>query len=187
MTGEHADLSTLLGYWQRELEDAQEAAFEKHYIGCELCSRRLAEVEVLAIGVRGAFASGRVGAIITPAFVELLRSHGVRLREYRVPRNGSVNCTVGPDDQMLLGRLQVPLEGVERVDAIAVHAGDARVEDVPFDAATGEVLLAPSVELMRTLPEHREVVRLVAVRSGRDRVLGEYTFNHSPWRGSPAP
>jgi hypothetical protein len=182
MTGEHADLATLLSYWQRELEDAQESAFEKHYFGCALCSAALAEVEAIAAGVRGAFASGRVGAVITPAFATLLRSHGVRVREYRVPRNGSVNCSVAPEDQVLLGRLQVPLDGVERLDAIAVHADGHRLEDVPFDASTGEVLLAPSVALMRSLPEHQEVVRLVAVGPGGDRVLGEYTFNHSPHR-----
>jgi hypothetical protein len=30
------------------------------------------------------------------------------------------------------------------------------------------------------MPAHTQVVRLVAVEPGGDRVLGEYTFNHSP-------
>jgi hypothetical protein len=35
---------------------------------------------------------------------------------------------------------------------------------------------------MRTLPAHREVVRLMAVDAGGERLLGEYTFNHSPFQ-----
>jgi len=174
----HTDLATLLGYWAGELDEAQEAAVEEHYLGCETCSARLAEVEALASGVKGAFAAGRVGAILTPGLVERMRSHGVRLREYVVPRNGSVNCSVGPDDQMLLGRLQVPLEGAERIDVVVDYEGEHRLEDVPFDPATGEVILAPSVEFMRTLPAHREAVRVLAVGPGGERLLGEYTFNH---------
>jgi hypothetical protein len=182
MTAVHADLATMLAYWQGELDEPREAAFEEHYLGCEVCSARLAEVEAIAAGVRRAFTSGRLGAIVTPAFVEQLRSRGVRLREYFVPCNGSVNCSVAPEDQVLLSRLQVSLEGVERLDAITVHEGEHRLEDVPFDAASGEVVLAPCVEMVRTLPQHRQSVRLVAVGPGGDRLLGEYVFNHSPHR-----
>ena len=173
----HADFQTLLAYWLGELDDAQQAAVEEHYLGCAECSARLAEVEALASGVRRAFSSGRIRAVVTPAFVEQLRSRGLRLREYRVPCNGSVNCSVWPEDQVLLSRLQVPLEGVERLDVIS---GEHRLEDVAFDPASGEVVVAPSIAHIRTLPAHRHVMRLVAVGSDGDRVLGEYVFNHSP-------
>ncbi len=176
----HADLPTLIAYWLGELDPADEAALEEHYLGCADCATRLAEVEALAAGVRGAFGAGRVGAVLAPAFVDRLRSSGVRLREYRVPRNGSVNCSVGPEDQVLLSRLEAPLEGLERVDAVRVDGDMHRLEDVPFDAARGEVVLAPSIAHMRTLPAHRQVWRLVAVGAEGERVIGEYTFNHSP-------
>jgi hypothetical protein len=177
----HADFPTLLSYWLRELDEASEAAVEEHYLGCAECSARLAEVEALASGVRCAFAGGRVATVMPPAFVERLRSAGVRLREYRVPRNGSVNCSVGPEDQLLVSHLQVPLGDVERVDAlVTLEEGAHRLEDIPFDAASGEVVLAPGIEHLRTLPAHRQVVRLLAVGAEGERVLGEYTFNHSP-------
>jgi hypothetical protein len=107
----------------------------------------------------------------------------VRLREYRVGRNGSVNCSVGPEDQLLVSRLEVPLEDVERVDAVVMLEDSAhRLEDIPFDRASGEVVLAPGIEHIRSLPAHRQVVRLLAVGAGGERVLGEYTFNHAPPR-----
>ena len=178
----HADLATLVAYWLGELDEAAEAALEEHYLGCAECSARLAEVEAMASGVRAAFAGGRLGAVVTPAFVERLRSRGVRLREYRVPPNGSVNCSVAPQDDLLLSRLEAPLEGVERIDLVAVFEGEHRLEDIPFDPASGEVVVAPSIAFIRTLPAHRQVMRLVAVGADGERVLGEYTFDHSPHR-----
>jgi hypothetical protein len=173
-----ADLATLLSYWLGELDEPREAAIEQHYLGCGVCSARLADVETLADGVRRAFASGHLPAVLTPAFVERMRAEGLRLREYRVPCNGSVNCSVAVEDQVLVSRLQAPLEGVGRVDALI---GEARVrlEDIPFDAASGEVVLAPGIERIRAMPPHRHVVRLVAIEGSGERVLGDYTFNHT--------
>ena len=177
----HIELPTLLAYWLGELHESQEAVVEEHYLGCAACSAQLAELEALSDGVCRAYANGRVGAIVTPAFVERMRARGLRVREYRVPRNGSVNCSVAPEDDVLFGRMQVPLEGVKRIDVVAAPGGgdEHRMEDVPFDAASGEVVLAPSIALIRSLPSHRDIVRILAVGADGERVLGEYTFNHS--------
>ena len=184
MSAKHADLATLAAYWQRELDDAQEASIEEHFLGCGECAARLAELEALGDGVRRAFAGGRVSMIVTPAMVDAIRSRGVRVREYRVPRNGGVNCSILPDDEVLVGYLlDVPLDGVSRVDALVMPHDAHRLEDVPFDAASGTVVIAPPMQKLRGMPAHRQVVRLVAVEAGGDRVLGEYTFNHSPHQG----
>lgn len=177
--GTCADFGMLVAYWLGELDDGREAALEQHYLGCGECSARLAEVEALASGVRRAFAKGLVSAVVTPAIVDRLRAKGMRVREYRIPLNGSVNCSVAPGDELVVGRMEAPLHGVSRVDAVVVYEGETRLVDIPFEAASGEVLIAPSIAHLRTLPAHREVVRLVAVEAGEERVLGEYTFNHS--------
>jgi hypothetical protein len=107
---------------------------------------------------------------------------GVRVREYRIPHNGSVHCSVAPDDDMLLSRLQAPLAGVRRVDAIS-RVGDVeeRRDDVPFDPASGEVLYTPKVADVRLAPAHDVHVRLLAVEDGSERELGHYTLHHQPW------
>lgn len=174
-----ADFGMLVAYWLGELDEGPESALERHYLGCGECSARLAEVEALASGVRRAFADGRVAAVITPAIVDRLRAKGMRVREYRVPRNGSVNCTVAPEDQLVVGRMQAPLQDVSRIDAIVLYEGEFRLSDIPFEAASGEVVLAPSIVHLRRLPAHREIVRLVSVEAAGERLLGEYTFNHS--------
>ena len=183
----HADFSTLIDYWFGELDEAAQAALEEHYLGCGACSARLAEVEALASGVRRAFTGGLVRGVVTPAFVEKVRSSGVRVREYRVERNGSVNCTVAPEDQMLVSRLQAPLEGVRRVDVVvssSVTQGPLRFDDVPFDPAAGEVVMAPSIAYVKSMPAYVTVMRVLAVEAGAERVLGEYTFSHSPHASS---
>lgn len=180
------DLESLVQYWLGELEPDREALFEEHYFACAACSQSLEDLVALRDGVRAAFAQGLVHTFFTPAFASRLADRGLRVREYRVTRGGSVNCTVGPDDDVVLGRMAAPLGGVRRVDAILRSANDTRVPDLPFDPEAGEVVLAPSMRWLRSLSTYRDVVRLVAVEDDGERVLGDYTFDHSAWPGAAA-
>ena len=177
------DIPALTEYWLGELDEAATARIDEHLLGCGGCSERLDELIALARGIRAVFGQGAVHAFVTEAFVRRLAERGVRLREYRVPRNGSVNCTVAPEDELLVSRLEAPLAGVSRLDAISYLADEpAHVfHDIPFDAASGEVVVTPRIARIRSMPAHRLRVRLVAVEAGGERVLGDYTFNHTPF------
>ncbi len=172
-------LATLVDYWIDGVEDAE--SIEEHFLGCEECSGRLAEVVALGEGIRAAFQQGAVRAFLTDGFVRQLIQRGVRVREYQIALNGSVNCFVSDEDDLVLGRLAVPLEGVTRLDAVSYVADQPGVliEDVPFDASRGEVLLAPKMTALRAMPSRRHIIRLVSVGPEGKRVLGEYTLNHT--------
>jgi hypothetical protein len=178
-------LATLLEYWVGELDEAREAALEEHLLGCGHCSAALQSLVDIAGEVRAAVRTGAVHAALTDAFLKRLAAQGLRVREYRVPHNGSVYCTVAPDDDLLVSRLEAPLAGVERLD-VERSGGDAqgleRLRDVPFDATAGEVILATRIERVRALPESTARIRLLAVGPSGERLVGEYTFNHTPWR-----
>lgn len=181
----HIALEELLAYWFGELSPQAEAPIEAHVMGCDACTERLEELAALASGVRAAFRAGRVAAVISAPFLEVLRRHGLRLREYRVPPGGRVNCTLLAEDDGVVSRLQAPLAGVQRVDLLQrleLDGGvrEERVADVPFDPAAGEVLNFPSAAQLRTMPAHTVRMRLVAVEEGSERTLGEYTFAHTP-------
>jgi hypothetical protein len=108
----------------------------------------------------------------------------VRVREYRVPHNGSVNCSIAPGDDIVIAHLEAPLTGVTRLDLLEMDAAGrklSRMEDIPFSAAAGGVAFAPRVDLLRTLPTSTTRLRLLAVETGGERVIGEYTFHHSPY------
>ena len=175
----------LLGYWLREMDDEAQTKLEEHLFGCAECSGRLARLVNLAKAIGQEFQEGRLGStlILTPPFVQQLKAAGMRIREYQIPAGGSVNCTIAPDDDLVVSHLAAPLEGVGRLDFIFESAGwNQRLQDIAFDPASGAVAFAPSVAELRRLGVSTHRVQLVAVSADAERVIGNYTFNHSPWR-----
>jgi hypothetical protein len=95
------------------------------------------------------------------------------------------HCTIRAEDDAVVSRLKASLVGARRVDALhSIEVGGRverlKAEDVPFDAQAGEVLLMPAPTQLRNMPAHTWRVQLVAVEEGRERVLGDYTFQHAP-------
>ncbi|MBL8385460.1 MAG: hypothetical protein JNM90_20420 [Burkholderiales bacterium] len=173
----------LLAYWLGEQDPAREAQADEHLLGCGDCSARLRGLVDLAGAVRDAVRSGAVEAVLPASLVAHLAAAGARLREYRVAPNGSVQCTVAPEDDLLITRLEAPLADVERLD-LERAAGDAveRLHDVPFDPAAGEVVLTARMDRVRALPATTVRMRLLAVAASGERVIGEYLFHHTPHR-----
>ena len=180
------EFEALIAYWLGELPATAEAPIEEHVLGCAYCTRRLEELAALAFGIRAAVRNGAVRAMITQPFLEHMKRQGMRIREYRLAPGERVACTIAADDDAVVGRMQVPLVGVKRVDALqSLDLGDGRmqqwrVEDVSFDQDAGEVLLLPSAAELKTLPAHTLRVQLVAVEEAGEKLLGEYTFAHRP-------
>ena len=106
----------------------------------------------------------------------------MRVREYFIPQGGSVYCSVSPQDEVLVGRLLAPLEGVSRVDVavrLSLKDGEEWAYDVPFDVASGQVLIAPKISQVRKLPTQDVYIRLLAVDDKSSREIGRYTLHHS--------
>lgn len=178
------DWSTLLAYWLGEQDPDTEARTEEHYLGCELCSRRLEELASLAQGVRAVANTGAFDAVLTEHFVQIQKERGQHVRTYHVPRNGSVNCTIAPEDDLVVSHLEAPLADIIRLDLIFVgpdEKSEIRREDIPFIPESGSVMVATSTAMLRTLPKSTARLRLLAVDDHGERVIGDYTFNHTPY------
>ena len=184
---DHPSIDALLDYWLHDSDAAATEAIDEHLMQCEACGRALDDLVALGDGVRAAFRSGAVSAMASDAFLKRLVDHGVQVREYRLPPNGSVNCTVGPDDELLVAHLETPLQDVDRLDAVVTLSFEPdvqhRLQDVPFDARAGEVLWMPKFGLVRNAPAHTAEVTLLSVDAGGANELGRYTFHHQPWPG----
>jgi hypothetical protein len=184
----HPDWQALVDYWLGDTDAAATEAIDAHLLHCDACGEVFDAVVALGRGVRGAFARGLVPSVLTPDFVERLRASGRRVREYRVSPGGSVLCSVGPDDEVLVSRIGASLAGVERLDALLTFSfapgHEERLHDLPFDAEAGEVLLSPKLADVRRQPAHDYVLRLLAVGGGGEREIGRYTFHHQV--GPPA-
>jgi hypothetical protein len=149
---------------------------------CDECTARLNALARLSEGVRRITREGNVSAILPAPFVRRLRDVGLRVREYRLQAGGSVACTIAPEDDLVLAHLHAPLQDVERLDVVFhdVSANSrTRVEDVAFDPTAGEVVLLPNATHLRQVVSMTLQVQLLAADSARDRIVGEYTFNHS--------
>ena len=185
MADGHVPVETLLAWWLHETDAAETDAIDEHLLRCDACGETLDALVALGDGVRGAFKAGLVGAIATGEFVARLVARGRRVREYRLPCNGGVDCTVAADDELLVGRLQTPLGGVERLDAVLEFSFAPgvrhRIEDVPFQAGAGEVIYLPKIADVKAMPAHTHTVTLVARRGGAESARGTYTFRHRPW------
>jgi len=178
-------LDTLIAYWLGEMDSDTEEQTEEHYIGCAYCSQRLEQLEGLAQGIRQLARTSGVNMIANDAFVRRLTEDGLHVREYRVPLNGSVNCTVAAEDDFVVGRLEVPLAGVQRVDLLTLDGdGDIALcqEDIPFVAESDNVVFIPGIDVIRAMPKSTLHVRLLAVDDMGEHILGDYKFNHTPDR-----
>ena len=179
------DFATLVDYWFGDLDATQQDTFEDHLFGCEHCTTRLAELVHLGAGIRTAFRTGAVRAILPHALLEAMRRASLRLREYRLTPGSSVNCTIASTDDFVVATLHAPHTGVQRVDLVHLDdhgTPDARLEDIPFDPSTGTVLLAPASASLKQRSAFTDRIRLIAVDAAAERTLGEYTFLHTAER-----
>jgi len=186
----HADCSapippvTLLAYWLGELDESAESQVDEHLLGCGNCAAQLQALVELGEDIRKLVESGRLRGVFTDALPKRLAEAGLHVREYRVSRNGSVNCTIAPDDDVVLARLEAPLADVRQLDLLVFGPdgrGHERHEHVPFVASASEVVVVPGTDLLRALPISTMRMQLIAVEHGSDRMIGEYTFHHTPW------
>jgi hypothetical protein len=173
----------LLAYWLGEVEPDAETLLDEHMFACADCSARLAALVELGAAVRRELLRGTFGAVLPAPFVRRLKEAGVRVREYTLEPGESVDCTITPHDDLLVAHLRAPLRGVQRVDLVYEDPAAGmrhRASDIAFDHAAEGVAFMSNAAYVRTLGPARQHVRLLAVDGAEERVIAEYTFNHSP-------
>ena len=97
--------------------------------------------------------------------------------------DGSVQCTITPADDLVAAHLGVDLRDVERVDLVRYDAEgreETDLDDVPINASTQEIVLLERMDRVRVLPACVKRVKLIGHEAGGERLLGEYTFVHTP-------
>jgi hypothetical protein len=172
----------LVDYWLEDVASQDVDAIEEHLLGCDSCSGRLRGLVALGDGVGRLAHAGAVAMVVTPSFLAKTTQEGLRTREYRVAPGGRVDCTVTPEDDLLVSRLVGNFKGLSRLDVVAHLEGlpTHRIEDVPFSPEATELILAQAMPFVRTLQQTRVRYRLVSPEEGGERLVGEYTFDHSP-------
>jgi len=172
----------LLAYWLGELDDTEERSVEEHVFACAACTGRLRAVVELGTAIREELVRGEFSFVTSVPFIRRLKDAGWQVREYDVDAGGSVACTVTRDDDFVVSYLRAPLRGVRRLDVLIddTTSGKHRANDVAFDPESDTLAAVTSTAYLKTLKHSQQRVRLVAVDGADERVIADYTFNHSP-------
>ena len=172
----------LLEYWLGELDKEAELELDEHLFACAACSERLRALVDLGAAIRGELTRGTLNIVLPEPFLQRVKDAGLRLREYTLKPGGSVDCTITPDDDLVVSYLHAPLRDVRRLDVLIENsvAGKLRASDVPFDPEADTVVAVTSSVFLRTLRQAEQRVQLVAVDGTAERVIASYTFNHYP-------
>lgn len=183
------DAAVLADYWLAALAKSEEEAVDEHLLACDECGARLREVIAIAAGLRNLAREGSLRMVVSDAFLKRAREAGLRVREYVPPPGGGVECTVTAADDLLIGRLAADFSGAKRVDlCICDERGVERLRlpDIPVHSRASSVALQESITWAKAAPTSKTIMRLVALdEAGGERLLGEYTFNHT--RSLPGP
>ena len=183
------DAAVLADYWLGTLTKSEEEIVEEHFFDCDRCAACLRELIALAQGLRNLTREGSLRMVVSDAFLKRATGEGLRVREYAPPPGGGVECTVTAEDDILIGRLAANLSGVKRVDlCICDERGveQLRLPDIPVHSGSRSVLYQESITFAKAMPTNKMIARLVTVdEAGGERLLGEYTFNHT--RSLPGP
>jgi Putative zinc-finger len=178
---EPLDLATLVDYWFGDLDGPDLDRVEEHLLECDACGSVMRSLMATGDGVRRLAREGAFGVVVSPSFLETASRQGLRVREYRVPAGGRVDCTVTPADDLLVSYLEGDFRGVSRLDLVVqVEDGpEHRVFDLPVSPASPELIVAQAMPALRALPSATMRMRLLAREGEGDRLVGEYTFAHT--------
>ena len=181
--------AVLADYWLAALTKPEEEAAEEHLFTCDECGARLREVIALAEGVRKIAREGSLRMVVSEAFLRGVAEEGLRVRQYAPPAGGGVQCTVTAEDDFLVARLAANLTGANRVDlCLCDERGveQLRLPDIPVASGARNVVYQESITFAKAMPTSTMIARLVTFdEAGRERLLGEYTFDHT--RSLPGP
>ena len=183
------DRAVLADYWLAALAKPEEEAVEEHLFTCDECEARLREIVALAEGIRKIAREGSLLMVVSDAFLKRAAEEGLRVREYSPPNGGGVQCTVTAEDDLLIGRLASDLSGAKRIDLCICDPRGVerlRLPDIPFDPGAGSIAFQQSITYAKAASSETMIARLVSMDdAGGERLLGEYTFNHT--RTLPGP
>jgi hypothetical protein len=90
---------------------------------------------------------------------------------------------VTAEDDFLIARLAANLTGAKRVDlCVCDERGveQLRLPDIPLHSGASNVVYQESITFAKAMPTSKMIARLVTFdEAGDERLLGEYTFNHT--------
>ena len=133
---------TLVAYWAGDLPQSETDAVDAHVMGCAICASASERIAAVTEQLRAS-----ISPFISARQLDALRARGLRIEENPVRPGERAPVLFRRDVDLLVHRLgELELSAAERVQVrvVAEKTGDVMMESpaVPFEAASGEVLIA---------------------------------------------
>jgi hypothetical protein len=172
---------TLVAMWTGELPAEETDSLEEHLFSCDGCADRSHRLGLLVTELR----FRHLPDVISHAHRARLVDVGVRVLNTEVPPGVHVNAFFGGDLDLLVHVLHADLTDAARVDLEMVsHDGVPliRYDNVPFDPATGEVLVACQRHFEAMFPaDGNPWFRMIAHDGEREWEVASFHVHHI-WR-----
>lgn len=169
-------LETVVAWALDELPQSAAELFEEHYFGCDRCLGRAEQVHRLVAEL-----DASLPPLLTRERRQKLDAAEPRLLAVKVRPGERATLRLGGPSQFGIWVMQAPVEHATRVDFEARDAQGELIfahQDVPFDAARNEVVLACQVHY-RALPVTPNFhVRLSATDGAGNAHVSEYFLDH---------
>jgi hypothetical protein len=183
------DQAVLTDYWLALLPPSEDERVETHLLACDACGERVRGIIQLSEALRELARSGALRVVVAEEFITHAIAGGRRVRQYTLAPGQTVPCTISADDEFLVARLAADLSGTARVDLSFCDPRGVerhRMDDIPVRTDGRGVIFQESTVFAKAAPSSTMTARLLAVsEDGRERLLGEYTLQHT--RTIPGP
>jgi anti-sigma factor RsiW len=166
---------TLVSWWLGDLPETEAAALEEHLFACDACSAASARLGSFVAGLRE-----WVPPVISHAHRDRLAAAGKRIQLTPVDAGVDARFRFAPELDLGVHVLRGDFARAERVDVeVSAPGYDWRVviEQVPFDRAAGEVLVACQRHYEHMFTGD-PVFEVFAVTEGERRRVGLYHVAH---------
>jgi hypothetical protein len=176
--GSPLSFETLVAHFANDLADDEAARVDEHLFACDACAE---QADRLA-GLVGALHEA-VPPVLSRARRERLERAGKRLVVTPVAAGGEERAVFAPGVDYLVHVLRGDLAAARSVDLDLVTPDGTLLrayENVPFDAAAGEVMIACQRHYEGRVPEDTRF-RVWAHEGGERRRVGDYYIEHV-WR-----
>jgi hypothetical protein len=173
---EHVSFEGLADYLADLLEEPESNELEAHLFACEACASECERLVGIAAAVRDS-----VPPVISPEQFEALAREGRIAAENRMSPGQVAEVRYPPEGKLLVHRLGgFDLRRAHRVDVELVDLEGGiltRMNDVPFDAARGEVLIACQRHFANSYPDDASF-RVEAITGDEREEVKRYTVLH---------
>lgn len=174
----HVTYEQLVELWFGDSDDAH--AIEDHVFACDVCGAQYTQLGALCEAL-----GGFVPPVISHAHRDRMIERGARIHLTPVEAGVPADATFVNELDFLVHALRGDFSRAERIDlAIVAPDGSERVlERVPFDARTGEVLIACQKHYRYAYPGDPDFV--LTVTEGGSTRKASYMVRHTWLTDSP--